>query len=107
MVFLFAIDAAGGIAVPDAIQEIRASDILNQIKDGAPVYYDGVNVSGNLDLSGFDKVNSSLTIINSSIVKPRLPLTVFGPIQGHSLGLGIDIKDVLPAPGFGFWIVLI
>ena len=58
---------AVSLPAPNTYQEIRASDILSQIRDGTPVYYDGVNVSGNLDLSGFDRVNSSLTIINSSI----------------------------------------
>ena len=67
MVFLLAIAATGSIPSPNALQEIRASDILNQIKDGTPVYYDGVNVSDNLDLSGLNRVNSSLTIVNSSI----------------------------------------
>ncbi len=50
-----------------ALQEVRAGDILSQIRDGTPVYYDGINISGNLDLSGLGSVNSSLTIINSSI----------------------------------------
>lgn len=50
-----------------SLQEIQASDILGQIRNGMPVYYDGVKVAGNLDLSSTGRVNSSLVIINSSI----------------------------------------
>ncbi|MFB3765714.1 MAG: pentapeptide repeat-containing protein [Methanotrichaceae archaeon] len=67
MVFLSAIAAAGSLPAHSTLQEVQAGDVLGQIRNGAPIYYDGVNISGNLDLSGLGKVNSSLLIINSSI----------------------------------------
>jgi uncharacterized protein YjbI with pentapeptide repeats len=54
------------LPAPNASQDVQASDILSQIRNGTPVYCDGVNITGNLDLSGLE-VNNSLTIINSSI----------------------------------------
>src|ERR1051325_8004555 len=47
------------------------------------------------------------TIINSSNVKPFLPVTVFRTIQCRALRLGIHVEDVLATPGFRLRIILI
>src|SRR5579871_2387718 len=47
------------------------------------------------------------TIINSSKVKPRLPVTVFGPVKSRSIGFRVYIENVLSTPGFVFGVVLV
>lgn len=51
----------------NASREIPASEVLGKIRDGMPVYYDGVSIVGNLDISNLNKVTNSLEIINSTI----------------------------------------
>ena len=52
----------------DATREIPASQLLDQIGEGMPVYYDNVIIVGNLNLSSLNKVTNSLEIINSTII---------------------------------------
>jgi hypothetical protein len=77
-VAFFAITAmAENAAGSNASREISASEVLGQIRDGMPVYYDGVIIVGNLDLSGLNKVTNSLEIINSAIAKSNFDGTTF------------------------------
>ena len=48
-------------------QEIPASEIIDQIRNGLPVYYDNVTITGSLNLSEINKVTNSLEIVNSTI----------------------------------------
>jgi uncharacterized protein YjbI with pentapeptide repeats len=51
----------------NAPQEIPASEIIGQIRDGLPVYYNDVIITGILNLSEVNKVTNSLEIVNSTI----------------------------------------
>ncbi len=63
----------------DAFREVQASDVLSQIKEGMPVYYDSVIITGDLNLSSLDPYNvrNSIAIINSSIPECNFRNVIF------------------------------
>src|SRR6187551_605528 len=50
---------------------------------------------------------SASTTISSMIVKPRLPVLVLRPIEPSSVGSGVHVEHVLPAPGGRVGFVLV
>lgn len=55
------------VSALNALQEIPASTIIEQVRDGSPVNYNGVLVTGSLDLSETGRVTTSLEIVNSTV----------------------------------------
>jgi hypothetical protein len=63
---------AHGASAPSAPREIQAGEVLSQIRDGLPVYYDGVTISGDLNLSGLRKCAKFLCY--QKLLPPRMQL---------------------------------
>src|SRR5512145_434527 len=47
------------------------------------------------------------TMMISMSVKPRSPVLVFGPVEGHGRALRVDIIDILLSPDVGIEVVLV
>jgi uncharacterized protein YjbI with pentapeptide repeats len=56
------------VLASDASRVIPASEVLDKIREGMPVYYDNVIIVGNLNVSNLNKVTNSLAISNSTII---------------------------------------
>ncbi|MCX6674094.1 MAG: pentapeptide repeat-containing protein [Methanothrix sp.] len=62
------------VACSASQKEVPASDILSQVREGQPIYYDGVSVAGDLNLSSLENtvVKESFILVNSTVSQAEL-----------------------------------